>query len=151
MQVKVKKLHPDAKVPQYAEPGASGLDLHAYIRNGIYYGRRLIIEPGDSAIISTGIAIQIPEGYEGQIRPRSGLAAKNMISIINTPGTIDRSYSGELMVILINLSKDECFRVGHEDRIAQLVIAPVAKAELIEVDELEQTERGEGRFGSTGV
>ena len=110
----------------------------------------LYIQPGKSAIISTGLAVAIPKNFEIQIRPRSGLAAKNQISVLNTPGTIDADYRGELKVILINLS-DKVFVVEKGLRIAQMVLSPVIKAKLKEVSELENTERGSGGFGSTGI
>ena len=108
------------------------------------------IEPGKSAIIPTGLSVSIPKNYEIQIRPRSGLAAKSQISVLNTPGTIDADYRGELKVILINLSEKK-FKIEKGLRIAQMVLCPVIKAVLKEVDELEETERGSGGFGSTGI
>jgi dUTP pyrophosphatase len=113
-------------------------------------GQLVEIQPGKSAIIPTGLAVSIPKNYEIQIRPRSGLAAKNGISVLNTPGTIDADYRGELKVILINLS-EKIFKVEKGLRIAQMVLCPVTKAVLKEVDELEKTERGSDGFGSTGI
>ena len=110
----------------------------------------LIIEPGKTVIIPTGLALSIPKGYEAQIRPRSGLAAKNKISVLNTPGTIDADYRGEIKVILINLGS-EPFKIEKGLRIAQMVICPIVKAQLEEVDDLNETERGDGGFGSTGI
>ena len=110
----------------------------------------LVINPGEKHLISTGIAMAIPYGYEIQIRPRSGLAAKNGITVLNTPGTIDADYRGEIKVILINLSKKN-FKVNKKQRIAQMVLCPVIKAEFEEVNELPSTERGKGGFGSTGI
>jgi len=120
------------------------MDLAANINTKIY------IDPGKSAVIPTGLALSIPKGYEVQIRPRSGLAAKNQISVLNTPGTIDADYRGELKVILINLS-DKNFIVEKGLRIAQMVVCPIVKAKLKEVESLEDTKRGSGGFGSTGV
>ena len=131
-------------MPHYTTAGASGIDLMADINE------ELVINPGEKHLISTGIAIAIPYGYEMQIRPRSGLATKNGITVLNTPGTIDSDYRGEIKVILINLSK-EIFKVNKKQRIAQMVLCPVIKAEFEEVSELPSTERGKGGFGSTGV
>ena len=126
------------------QEGSSGLDLAAYI------DKQIKILPGKSEIISTGLAVAIPKNFEIQIRPRSGLAAKSQISVLNTPGTIDADYRGELKVILINLS-DKVFVVEKGLRIAQMVLCPVVKATLKEVTELENTERGSSGFGSTGI
>ena len=120
------------------------MDLSANIETTIS------ISPGSTAIIPTGLSVSIPKGYEIQIRPRSGLAARNKISVLNTPGTIDADYRGEIKVILINLGKEN-FIVEKGLRIAQMVVSPVIQVELKEVDELENTARGEGGFGSTGV
>ena len=139
----IKKLNKEVIVPEYKTKGSSGMDLMASISNNIY------IKPGDKAIIPTGIAISIPTGYEIQIRPRSGLAAKKNITILNTPGTIDADYRGEIKIILINFGKEE-FKINPNDRIAQMVLCPVIKAELEVVQELQDTKRGEGGFGSTG-
>ena len=119
------------------------MDLMANIEKPI------ILHPGEKKLISTGITIAIPNEYEIQIRPRSGLAAKNGISVLNTPGTIDADYRGEIKVILINLSK-QSFKINNNDRIAQMVLCPIVKAELEEVQELPKTIRGTGGFGSTG-
>ena len=143
-EILIKKLSKDVTLPKYETEGSSGLDLAANIDNQIE------ILPGKSAIIPTGLAVAIPKSFEIQIRPRSGLAAKNQISILNTPGTIDADYRGELKVILINLS-DKVFVVEKGLRIAQMVLSPVIKAKLKEVAELENTERGSGGFGSTGI
>ena len=139
--IKVKKTK--AKVPEYKTSGAAGADICAYLEEP------LIIKPGKHEIIPTGLYFGIPDGYEVQIRPRSGLAAKNCITVLNTPGTIDSDYRGEIKVILINLG-DEDFIVNNGDRIAQMVVAPVIQAKFDFVDELQATVRGDGGFGSTG-
>ena len=131
-------------LPKYETDGSSGLDLAAYT------DKQIKILPGKSEIISTGLAVAVPKNFEIQIRPRSGLAAKSQISVLNTPGTIDADYRGELKVILINLS-DKVFVVEKGLRIAQMVLCPVVKATLKEVTNLENTERGSGGFGSTGI
>ena len=142
MKLRVKKLREDAVVPHYAHPGDAGLDLFAC--DG------LTLEPGASAIIKTGIAIELPPDTEGQVRPRSGLAAKHQISVLNTPGTIDEGYRGEVGVILMNFGSRP-FEVEPGAKIAQLVIKPVIRVEIESVAELSDTRRGEGGFGSTGV
>ena len=139
----IKKLDKKVITPEYKTEGSSGMDLMANIKDAVF------LKPGKSAIIPTGIAISIPVGYEIQIRPRSGLAAKKKITVLNAPGTIDADYRGEIKVILINLGNEK-FRINPNDRIAQMVLCPVIKAELDEVDELQNTKRGEGGFGSTG-
>ncbi len=144
IEVLIKRLSKDVALPKYETEGSSGLDLAANI------DKEIKILPGKSEIISTGLAVAIPKNFEIQIRPRSGLAAKNQISVLNTPGTIDADYRGELKVILINLS-DRVFVVEKGLRIAQMVLCPVVKATLKEVTELEDTERGSGGFGSTGI
>ena len=143
-EILIKRLSKDVALPKYETEGSSGLDLSAYTDNQIK------ILPGKSEIISTGLAVAIPKNFEIQIRPRSGLAAKSQISVLNTPGTIDADYRGELKVILINLS-DKVFVVEKGLRIAQMVLCPVVKAKLKEVTKLENTERGSGGFGSTGI
>ena len=143
MQVKVLKIHPEATVPQYATAGASGLDLHARIPHEIY------LQPGVRYSCPTGIGIELPEGFEAQVRPRSGLARKNGITVLNAPGTVDADYRGEIIVILINHS-DTAFKVEPNQRIAQLVIAPVMRVDLVCSDVLTETERGAGGFGHTG-
>ena len=143
-EILIKRLSKDVALPKYQTDGSSGLDLAAYI------DKQIKILPGKSEIISTGLAVAIPKNFEIQIRPRSGLAAKSQISVLNTPGTIDADYRGELKVILINLS-DKVFVVEKGLRIAQMVLCPVVKATLKEVTELEDTERGSGGFGSTGI
>ena len=143
-EILIKRLSKDVALPKYETEGSSGLDLAANI------DKQIKILPGKSEIISTGLAVAIPKNFEIQIRPRSGLAAKRQISVLNTPGTIDADYRGELKVILINLS-DKVFVVEKGLRIAQMVLCPVVKAKLKEVTELENTERGSGGFGSTGI
>ena len=143
-EILIKRLSKDVALPKYETEGSSGLDLAANT------DKQIKILPGKSEIISTGLAVVIPKNFEIQIRPRSGLAAKSQISVLNTPGTIDADYRGELKVILINLS-DKVFVVEKGLRIAQMVLCPVVKATLKEVTELENTERGSGGFGSTGI
>jgi dUTP pyrophosphatase len=143
-EILIKRLSKNIPLPKYATEGSSGMDLAANI------DQEIIINPGKSVIIPTGLAISIPKKYEIQIRPRSGLAAKNQISILNTPGTIDADYRGELKVILINLGPEK-FKIEKGLRIAQMVLCPVVKAVLREVDELEETKRGSDGFGSTGT
>ena len=143
-EILIKKLSKKVTLPKYETDGSSGLDLAACIDKNVE------IKPGKSEIIPTGLAVAIPKNFEIQIRPRSGLAAKNQISILNTPGTIDADYRGELKVILINLS-DKNFIVEKGLRIAQMVLCPVVKAKLKEVKSLNETRRGSGGFGSTGV
>ena len=139
-KILIKRLSKEVSLPKYETSGSSGLDLAANINTNIN------IEPGKSAIIPTGLAVSVPEGFEIQIRPRSGLAAKNKITVLNTPGTIDADYRGEIKVILINLSKD-IFVIEKGLRIAQMVICPVIQANLQEVDELDKTTRGKSGFG----
>ena len=143
-EILIKRLSREVSLPRYETDGSSGLDLAAFIDKNIE------IKPGKSEIIPTGLAVAIPNNFEIQIRPRSGLAAKNQISVLNTPGTIDSDYRGELKVILINLS-NEIFIVEKGLRIAQMILCPVVKAKLKEVESLEDTKRGSGGFGSTGV
>ena len=143
VKILIKKLNKNTNIPEYKTDGSSGMDLMANIEKPI------ILHPGEKKLISTGITIAIPNEYEIQIRPRSGLAAKNGISVLNTPGTIDADYRGEIKVILINLSK-QSFKINNNDRIAQMVLCPIVKAELEEVEELPKTIRGTGGFGSTG-
>jgi len=138
----IKKLQKNIILPEYKTDGSSGMDLMANVEQTVK------ILPGEKKIISTGIMVAIPEQYEIQIRPRSGLAAKNGISVLNTPGTIDSDYRGEIKVILINLGKD-IFQINKNDRIAQMIVCPIIKVELKEVESLPETARGEGGFGST--
>ena len=143
VRILVKKFDKNIKLPTYKTSGSSGMDLVAYIKN------KITINPGKTSIIPTGIAVAIPKNYEIQIRPRSGLAAKKGITVLNTPGTIDADYRGEIKIILINLSK-KSFVVKSGDRIAQMILCPVAKGRLKEVKNLPKTVRGKGGFGSTG-
>jgi dUTP pyrophosphatase len=143
VKILVKKFNKNIKLPTYKTSGSSGMDLVAHIKS------KINIKPGKIAIISTGIAIAIPINYEIQIRPRSGLAAKKGISVLNTPGTIDSDYRGEIKIILINSSK-KSFVVKSGDRVAQMILSPVAKGKLKEVKILPRTTRGKGGFGSTG-
>lgn len=141
MILRVKKLTDDAVVPQYAHPGDAGLDLFASVE--------VEIGAGESAMVGTGIAIQVPPGTEAQVRPRSGLALKRRVTVLNTPGTIDEGYRGEVGVILINHGR-EPFRIEKGMKIAQMVIKPVTRVEVEEVAELSDSARGAGGFGSTG-
>ena len=143
-KILIKRLSKEVSLPKYETSGSSGMDLAANIDANIN------IDPGKTAIIPTGLALSIPKGFEVQIRPRSGLAAKQKISVLNTPGTIDADYRGEIKVILINLGH-EPFRVEKGLRIAQMVVCPIVQAQLKEVDDLSETERGKGGFGSTGT
>ena len=143
MKVLVKKLDPTVKLPSYKTKGASGMDLLAFIENSIN------IKPQTSKLISTGLSVAFSEDYEIQIRPRSGLAAKNNISILNTPGTIDSDYRGELKIIIYNHGNED-FVINNGDRIAQMVLVPIVKMEFEETNDLPETIRGEGGFGSTG-
>jgi dUTP pyrophosphatase len=134
----------DLPMPRYMSSGSAGMDLYADV------GEDVIIKPGGFELIPTGIHLQLPDGYEGQVRPRSGLAAKNGVTVLNTPGTIDSDYRGEIKVILINLGR-EPFVVKRGDRIAQLVVCKYEKVELISVSQLSDSERGSGGFGHTGI
>ena len=143
VKVLIKRLSPEVELPSYKTQGASGVDLMAYIRSTI------IIKPKTSCLIPTGLSVAFSEDYEIQIRPRSGLAAKNNISVLNTPGTIDSDFRGELKIILFNHG-NENFIINKNDRVAQMILNPTIKMELKETDELPETIRGEGGFGSTG-
>ena len=143
-EILIKRLSKKINLPKYETDGSSGMDLAACI------DKTIEIKPGKSEIIPTGLAVSIPKNFEIQIRPRSGLAAKNQISVLNTPGTIDSDYRGEIKVILINLS-NKSFIVENGLRIAQMVLCPIVKAKLKEVESLENTKRGSSGFGSTGV
>ena len=143
IKVLVKKLNSGVKLPTYKTSGSSGMDLMAFLDDPIR------ILPNDSAIIPTGLSVAIPDDVEIQIRPRSGLAAKSKIGVLNTPGTIDSDYRGELKIILFNHGNKD-FIVNNNDRVAQMVLTPVIKMELEEVDQLPETIRGSGGFGSTG-
>lgn len=158
--IRIKKLHSDAQIPKYQTDGASGMDLcamgfefigrfqdrYAFEASGSYPA---IIGPGSRALFATGIAITIPPGYEGQIRPRSGWAVKDGVTVLNSPGTIDSDFVGEIKVLLINLGH-ESVEIKRGERIAQLVIVPVVRAVFEEVEELEETKRGTSGFGSSG-
>ncbi len=143
VKILIKRLHSEVKLPKYKTDGSSGMDLMAFI------DRSISIMPQKSELIPTGLSVAIPDNTELQIRPRSGLAAKNNISVLNTPGTVDSDYRGELKVILYNHGNKE-FLVNNEDRIAQMVLVPIIKATFEEVENLPETIRGEGGFGSTG-
>lgn len=154
-QIQIKKLYPDTISPVRAEPTASGLDLFAYSFDKLYDGANIVAEgvlklyPMSRALINTGIAATAGVGYDLQIRPRSGLALKQGLTVLNTPGTLDASYRGTVGVILINLSKDDQ-EIRKGDRIAQLVVCPVIIPDVVEVEDLGETLRGAGGFGSTG-
>ena len=133
-----------AVVPEYKTAGAAGADICAFL------SEPLVLAKGKRAIVPTGLFFEISEGYEIQVRPRSGLAAKNGVTVLNTPGTIDSDYRGELKIILINLG-DEDFTINNGERIAQIILAPVTQASFVPVEKLSDTQRGSGGFGSTGV
>ena len=143
VKVLIKRLDSNVILPEYKTNGASGMDLMAYI------DRSIDLKPGESCLVPTGLSVAFPEDYEIQIRPRSGLAAKNNISVLNTPGTIDSDYRGEIKIILFNHGNSE-FKVNNNDRIAQMILVPVVKMELEETNNLPETIRGHGGFGSTG-
>ena len=142
-KVLIKKLASSVELPNYKTDGASGMDLMAFIKEPI------TLKPNSSCLVSTGISVAFSSDFEIQIRPRSGLAAKNNISVLNTPGTIDSDYRGEIKVILINLG-NERFTVKNGDRIAQMILTPIMKFKFEEVNKLDDTIRGSGGFGSTG-
>ena len=142
-KVLIKKLYPDGKLPAYKTNGASGMDLMAFIKEPVS------VKPKTSNVIPTGLSVAFSEDYEIQIRPRSGLAAKNNISVLNTPGTVDSDYRGEIKVIIYNHGSEN-FIINNGDRIAQMILTPVIKMELEETNNLPETIRGEGGFGSTG-
>lgn len=144
IRLKRKEGSLDLPIPSYATAGASGLDLYADVE------KEVTLNPSEIKLISAGFYISIPEGFEAQIRPRSGLALKHGISLVNTPGTIDSDYRGLVSIIMVNVGKAS-FKIKRGDRIAQMVIAPVIKANLIEVKTLDQTKRSSGGFGHTGV
>lgn len=145
MKVNIKRLHSfDLPVPKYMTEGSSGIDLYAA------NDEPMVIAKGQIALVPTGIALAIPQGYEAQVRPRSGLALKHGITVLNTPGTIDADYRGEIKVIVINLGDKE-YILQRGERIAQMVFSKVEKVDLVEVEELDETIRGEGGFGHTGV
>ena len=142
-KVLIKKLDPAVELPNYKTEGASGMDLMALVKEPIN------LKPNSSCLVPTGLAVAFSSDFEIQIRPRSGLAAKNSISVLNTPGTIDSDYRGEIKVILFNHGKDD-FLINNKDRIAQMILTPIIKMNLEETDNLPETIRGEGGFGSTG-
>ena len=146
IELKIQRIEgdEDLPLPKYMSSGASGMDLYAAVKE------TTLIQPGEVALIPTGIKIALSEGFEAQVRPRSGLAARHGIGILNSPGTIDSDYRGEIKIIMFNFSK-ESFEVNRGDRIAQMVITRVARAILTEQDDLEDTKRGSGGFGHTGV
>ena len=143
VKVLIKKLNSKVQLPKYKTNGSSGMDLMAFLESPVN------LKPQESELIPTGISIAIPEDTEVQIRPRSGLAAKSNISVLNTPGTIDSDYRGEIKIILFNHGKED-FVINNNDRIAQMIIMPIVKAEFEEVENLPKTLRGSGGFGSTG-
>jgi dUTP pyrophosphatase len=158
--LKVKKLFPDSILPRRADPTASGLDVFIHHFEKIYLKdlgvaeigklKSLTLKPGERALIATGLSVAVDPGFEVQVRPRSGIALNKGLTVLNTPGTIDSNYRGPVNIILINLDTvDQVINIG--DKIAQLVVAPVILAEVIEVDDLDKTDRGENGFGSTGV
>ena len=142
-KVLIKKLDPAVELPAYKTEGASGMDLMALLNEPIN------LKPNSSCLVPTGLAVAFSSDFEIQIRPRSGLAAKNRISVLNTPGTIDSDYRGEIKVILFNHGKSD-FLINNKDRIAQMILTPVIKMDFEETDDLPETIRGEGGFGSTG-
>ena len=144
VKILIKRLSSKVTMPQYKTIGSSGMDIAAFLDNEIF------IKPSEKKIIPTGIKLKIPKCYEVQIRPRSGLAANNDVTVLNTPGTIDSDYRGEIKVILFNHGKN-VFKVENGLRIAQMVLCPVIEAKLSEVEIIDETERGEGGFGSTGT
>jgi dUTP pyrophosphatase len=142
VKIHIAKIHEDAIRPHYVHPGDSGMDLYSI--------EDLTIASGETQLVHTGLKIAVPENYEAQVRPKSGLAFKHSVTVLNTPGTVDSGYRGEVCVILINHGR-EPFHIQKHTKIAQLVICPVVQAEIIEVASLDETARGEGGFGSTGV
>ena len=143
VKVLIKKLHSSVKLPSYKTSGASGMDLMAFLEKPIN------LQSGESCLVPTGLSVAFPDDYEIQIRPRSGLAAKNNVSVLNTPGTVDSDYRGELKIILFNHGSEN-FIINNNDRVAQMVLTPIIKMELEEVNELPESIRGKGGFGSTG-
>lgn len=143
MAESVEVLITASTVPEYAHPGDAGADLHA--------AEAMVLEPGERALVGTGVSIALPDGYAAFVVPRSGLAAKHGITIVNSPGTVDAGYRGEIKVTLLNTDPRTAFPIAVGDRIAQLIIMPVIRAEFVQVDRLPGSQRGEGGFGSTGV
>ena len=142
IEIKIKKIHPDAIIPRYVHPGDAGMDLFSC--------ENYVLKPSERKLFGTGLKVELPEGYEMQIRPKSGLALKHGITVLNTPGTIDSGYRGEIGVILINHS-NENYEINSKEKISQAVISRIKRAEIIEVDEIDETSRGEEGFGSTGL
>lgn len=142
MTLKFRRIHPDASLPSYAHEGDAGMDVRSV--------EDVEIAPGSRALVHTGLVMMLPPGWEAQVRPRSGLALKHGVTVLNTPGTIDAGYRGEVGVILANFGEGP-FKVARGDKVAQIVVAPVARAEIVESAEVDETERGSGGFGSTGV
>lgn len=142
MVLQFKRIHPDAVLPAYAHPSDAGMDIRSI--------EDISLAPGERALVHTGLVVLLPPMYEAQVRPRSGLALKFGITVLNTPGTIDSGYRGEVGVILVNLGQEE-FKVKKGDKIAQMVIAPVTQPQVVETEFIDRTDRGEGGFGSTGV
>ena len=148
VKVKIKRVGGyDGELPKYISPGSSGLDLTAFVKE---QGGEIVIAPGEISLVPTGIAVSIPEGFEGQVRPRSGLALNHGITVLNSPGTIDSGYRGVVKVILVNHGRQE-YAVERGNKIAQLVVARVEHAEVVEADSLSGTARDDGGFGSTGA
>lgn len=143
MKLMVKRLDPGIDLPSAANPGDAGLDLRSTVD--------ATLKPGERSVVPAGIAVAIPEGFAGFVQPRSGLAARQGLGVVNSPGLIDSGYRGEIKVVLINLDPDEAITIARGDRIAQLVILPVPAVEVVEADELPETDRGDGGFGSTGI
>lgn len=148
--LQIKRLDPLATLPAYHSADAAGMDIAACLPRGDFTSPEVTIQPGQIVKVPTGFSVAIPSGYEGQVRPRSGLATRHGLTVVNAPGTIDADYRGEVFVALINLGQ-HAVRVVQGDRIAQLVIAPVSRAAVLVVAELDETLRGGGGFGSTGV
>lgn len=143
MRMSIRRLEKDLPLPAYAHAGDAGMDLYA--------AQDVTLAPGERALVSTGIAVAIPEGFAGFVQPRSGLAIRQGLGLVNTPGLIDSHYRGEIKIIAINLDPATPISISRGDKVAQFVIQPVVQADLVEVDELDSTVRGEGGFGSTGV
>lgn len=142
IELPVRRLRPDAVVPARAYDGDAGLDLTSC--------ERVVLEPGERAVVHTGLAVAIPEGYAGFVQPRSGLAARNGLTIVNTPGLVDSGYRGEVLVVLLNTDREQAFVVEPGMRIAQLVVMPIPNLEPVEVEELPESERGARGYGSSG-
>jgi dUTP pyrophosphatase len=141
-ELPVRRLHPDLSLPAYAHPGDAGADLCA--------AEEVVLPPGGRATVGTGLAVAVPDGFAAFVHPRSGLAARHGITVVNAPGTVDAGYRGEVRVVLLNTDAHEPFTVRRGDRIAQLVVQPVTRVRFLDVEELPPTPRGEGGFGSTG-